>query len=87
MAFIRLMVIFGAVLAVLFVFLRLFFLARKRDALQRDWPAASPAIGKNAFIKRNIDAYDRWLVPRLALAVFGVPLGALVLIVYFTNFA
>ena len=78
MAFIRLMAIMGAVLTVVYVFLRLYFVARHRETLAQTPPAMQRA---------RMAAYERWLRPRLLIGVYGIPFAILVLIVYFTNFA
>lgn len=85
MAFVRLILLLLIPLAVIYASLLAWLCARRRDRLEENFnPDASPT-ERRAFVRAGVRAYAARIRGRLALAVFGGPITALVVVVLATN--
>lgn len=86
MAFLRLLLMLLVAQTVAFVSLLLFMRARRRDRLISDYSPEATEKEREIFVDAQMDSYMKWLRPRLALIVYAVPIIALSVLVYVTNF-
>lgn len=77
MVLLRLIVILIIPLAIVYVSLLMFLLARKREQLEAGFQPAAAARDRETFVEAGVRAYAERLRPRLAVVVFGVPVTGL----------
>lgn len=85
MAFLRLILLMLIPLAVIYASVLAWMCARRRDRLEEDFNPAATATARTAFVRAGVRAYAARIRGRLALAVFGGPIIALILFVLATN--
>ncbi len=85
MAFVRLILLLLIPLGVIYASLLAWLCARRRDRLEKDFNAAATEAERRAFVRAGVRAYAVRIRGRLALAVFGGPITALLVFVLATN--
>jgi len=85
MAFVRLTIILLAVLTVIYASLYYFLLERERERLHRDYPEGATERERSRFVEARVTTFAERLRPRLALAVYAVPVTALVVYIWVSN--
>ena len=86
LAFLRLMATLLVVLSIAFVALSVWSRRKRRARLERHWARKNLRGDRDAFIRRGLAAYDRSVRRWLILGVYILPLAAIAIIVYVTNF-
>lgn len=86
-AMIRMLGLLLIVLTVIYVALSLWSRAVRRRKLAERWDS-KPVLttDREAFIRRGLEQYDRSFRRRAILLVYIVPLSAIAILVYVTNF-
>ncbi|MFU8834772.1 hypothetical protein [Roseovarius autotrophicus] len=85
-ALIRLL-IFGLIaLTALYLGLLWYFRARRRETMARDWEEAGRPGDRAAYIAEGMAQYERSLRRRLLWLVYIVPVTAIGLLIWLTNF-
>jgi uncharacterized ion transporter superfamily protein YfcC len=82
----RLLFILLIVLTVIYVVISLYSRLVRRSKLRARWQAKGRTGDREAFVQRGLKKYDRSIRRKLILLVYIIPLGAIALLVYVTNF-
>jgi len=82
----RLLVFGGIILGVLYLSLSWYFRSVRRARMERDWDAAGRPGDRAAYVEAGMAQYERSLRRRLLWLVVILPVTAVVLMVWFTNF-
>lgn len=82
----RLMVFGFVVLTVIYFCLSLYSRAVRRDKLRAEWHEGPQDVDKETFVDGGLAEYDQSLRRKLILGVYVVPLIAMTVIIYLTNF-
>ncbi|MBT0959364.1 hypothetical protein IV417_18390 [Alphaproteobacteria bacterium KMM 3653] len=101
-ALLRLSVIGFIVLSIVYIFVSFYSRAKRRGKLEAAWDrgdrdgdwrvdeedkAGGPFVDRDAYIADGMKKYDGSLRPKLILGVYVVPVFAIGLLIYLTNFA
>jgi len=86
-AFARLMFFLFVVLTVVYICLSLYSRAVRRGKLREAWHEGPQDVPLDTYVDRGLEEYDGSLRRKLILGVYVVPLGAIGLIIYLTNFS
>jgi len=82
----RLLFVLLIVLTVVYVVLSLYFRAVRKAKLKRYWKERGLTSDREAYVRRGLKRYDGSIRRKLILLVYIIPLGAIALLVYVTNF-
>lgn len=85
-AMFRLFFILMIVLTIVYVCLSLYSRAVRRGKLKAQWEAEGRQGDRDAFVEAGLKEYDGSLRRKLILGVYIVPISAIALLVYVTNF-
>jgi Trk-type K+ transport system membrane component len=85
-ALMRLLIFGGIALAVLYLGLSWYFRAAHRKRMARDWEAAGRPGNREAYVAEGMAQYARSLRRRLLWLVFILPVAAVILLIWLTNF-
>ncbi len=85
-AMFRLFFVLMIVLTIVYVCLSLYSRAVRRSKLKAQWDAEGQSGDRDAFVEAGLKAYDGSLRRKLILGVYVVPICAIALLVYVTNF-
>lgn len=85
-AFFRLFFVLMIVLTVVYVAVSIYSRMARRAKLKARWQEKGLTGDREAFIQRGLHQYDRSIRRKLILLVYIIPLGAIALLVYATNF-
>ncbi|MBJ6372342.1 hypothetical protein [Sedimentitalea arenosa] len=85
-AFFRLMFILMIVLTIVYVTLSLYSRSVRRNKLEAHWKTKGLTGDREAFVQRGLQKYDKSFRRKLILGVYVVPLMAIAVLVYVTNF-
>ncbi len=83
----RLLFIAFIVLTIIYVCLSFYSRAVRRGKLEAEWDAARGPGDREGFVRAGLEAYDGSLRRKLILGVYVIPMIAIGLLIYFTNFA
>lgn len=86
-ALIRLIIVLGVVLSVVYLCVSLYSRSVRRRKLIDEWEAQQPPMTREAYLRKGMAEYDASLRPKLILGVYVVPTVLIGVIIYFTNFA
>lgn len=86
LALLRLIIALLIVLTVVYVCLSLYSRRVRRGKLEAAWEMEGRRGDRDAFIRQGLAEYDGSLRRKLILGVYVVPLTAIAIIVYVTNF-
>ncbi|PVA09646.1 hypothetical protein DC366_13250 [Pelagivirga sediminicola] len=86
LALLKLIVIGGVVLTVIYVVLSIWSRRVRRGELEAEWLIAGRPGDEEAFVAGGLKEYDSSLRRKLILGVYVVPVSVIAIIVYFTNF-
>ncbi|WP_239479532.1 hypothetical protein [Actibacterium sp. 188UL27-1] len=87
MAVLRVLLIAGIFLTVVYVILSLYARATCRSRLARTWDAEQGPGDRDTFIAEGLEEYDQSLRKKLLLGVYVVPVVTVATIMYLTNYA
>jgi len=82
----RLLIFGGIALGLLYIGLSWYFRASHRAKMERDWEAAGRPGNRAAYVEAGMAQYERSLRRKLLWLVFILPVSAVILIIWFTNF-
>lgn len=85
--FLRLMLMSIVVLTIVYLCLLFYARARKREKLEEEWLASGRPGTRESFIDEAVERYSTLLRRRLIWGVYVVPLCAIAVLIYVTNFA
>jgi len=85
-ALMRLLIFGGIALAVLYLSLSWYFRAAHRQRMERDWEAAGRPGSRDAYVAEGMEQYQRSLQRKLLWLVIILPVTAVGLIIWITNF-
>lgn len=74
------------VLTVIYVALSLYSRSVRRGKLEAHWQRKGMTGDRDAFIRRGLEKYDASFRRKLIWGVYIVPLGAIMLLIYVSNF-
>lgn len=74
------------VLTVIYVVLSIYSRRVRRGKLEAHWDKKGMTGDRDAFIERGLKKYDGSFRRKLLLGVYVVPLGAIAILIYVTNF-
>ena len=86
LALARLLVIGFVVLTVIYVSLSFYSRSVRRAKLENQWNDEGREGDRDAFVREGLEDYDHSLRRKLILGVYIVPICAVLLILYLTNF-
>jgi len=81
MAFVKILVVLLAAQSVVYLCVLMYLRAARRERLEQGYPDVATPKERSVFVDAGVDAYQRWLAPRLAACVYGLPLAILAVIV------
>lgn len=82
----RLLIVLLVVLTVIYVSLSLYSRSVRRGKLNAQWDEEGMTGDRDAFVREGLEEYDGSLRRKLILGVYVVPLLAIAVIIYVTNF-
>jgi uncharacterized ion transporter superfamily protein YfcC len=82
----RLLFILLIVLTVVYVLVSLYSRAVRKSKLRRHWQKKNLTVDRDIYVRRGLKKYDGSIRRKLILLVYIIPLGAIALLVYVTNF-
>lgn len=85
-ALMRLLIVGGIALGALYIGLSWYFRSAHRERMEKDWEAAGRPGDRAAYIEEGMAQYERSLRRRLLWLVFILPVTALGLVIWLTNF-
>ncbi|WP_299673383.1 hypothetical protein [uncultured Roseobacter sp.] len=83
----RMLFIAFIVLTIIYVCLSFYSRAVRRGKLEAEWDAAQGPGDRESFVRAGLQDYDGSLRRKLILGVYVIPMIAIGLLIYFTNFA
>ena len=86
LALARLLIFGGIALGALYLGLSWYFRAKHRARMEKDWDAAGRPGNRAAYIEEGMAQYARSLRRRLLWLVFILPVAAVMLLIWLTNF-
>ena len=85
-ALVRLVVMAAVVLSVAYVCLWFFARSGETQRLRALWAEEQPPLPEEAFVRDGLERYEPGLRRRLVWSVYVLPISALVIFIYVTNF-
>lgn len=85
MGFIRVVLIFFALVVALHLVLRLWLRLRERRRLGQEWEAGDQLVSREIFVQTGMDDYDHSLRKRLLWLTVVLPMAGLILVLYLVN--
>ena len=85
-ALMRLLIFGGIALGMVYLGLSWYFRSAHRERMEHDWEAAGRPGNREAYIEEGMAQYQRSLRRRLLWLVFVLPVTAVGLIIWITNF-
>lgn len=85
MAFLRLFIGLLLFLSVIYVSVYAFMLARRRERVERDYQDGAGRAERARFVTAKVETYGRRIRKPLAIAVYAVPLAALLVYIWASN--
>jgi len=85
MAFLRLFIGLILVLSVVYGSLYYLLLARRRERVERDYQDGAGHAERARFVAAKVETYGRRIRRPLAIAVYAVPLAALLVYIWVSN--
>lgn len=82
----RLLFVLLIVQTIVYVCLSLYSRAKRRDKLEAQWDAEIREGDRESFVREGLEDYDGSLRRKLLLGVYIVPLTAIAVLVYVTNY-
>lgn len=86
-AFVRLMVMGFVALTIIYVCLSFYSRAVRKSKLRKKWHDGPQLVDRDTFVQRGLERYDGSIRRKLIWGVYVVPMVAVVVIIYLTNFA
>jgi FtsZ-interacting cell division protein ZipA len=86
LALLKLILIGGAVLTVIYIVLSLWSRRMRRGKLDREWQDTGRPGARDAYIEAGLKEYDGSVRRKLILGVYIVPMAVIGTIIYWTNF-
>ncbi|HEY9039499.1 MAG TPA: hypothetical protein VIN05_11240 [Roseovarius sp.] len=86
LALLKLILIGGAVLTVIYIVLSLWSRRMRRAKLEREWQDTGRPGDKEEFVEAGLKEYDGSVRRKLILGVYIVPMVVIGTIIYLTNF-
>ncbi len=84
--FLRLMFILFIALSIIYIGVSIYSRGVRRGKLEAHWDRKGMTGDREAFVQRGLKKYDRSFRRKLILGVYIVPLTAIAILVYVTNF-
>ena len=75
------------VLTVIYISLSLYSRAVRKEKLEEKWLTGPQIVDRDTFVKRGLAKYDGSVRRKLILGVYVVPVVAVGVIIYLTNFS
>ncbi|MET4100946.1 hypothetical protein ABIE58_000362 [Roseovarius sp. MBR-78] len=85
-ALLRLVIFGGIALTLLYLGLSWHFRARRRVRMEQDWEEAGRPGNRDAYIAEGMAQYERSLRRKLLWLVYILPVSAITLLIWLTNF-
>jgi hypothetical protein len=82
----KLVIVGGGILTVIYIALSIYSRRVRRGKLEAEWLVAGRPGDEDAFVEAGLKEYDSSLRRKLILGVYVVPITAMAVIVYLTNF-
>ncbi|MDZ7709319.1 MAG: hypothetical protein U5K36_03910 [Roseovarius sp.] len=86
LALMRLLIFGGIALGTLYLGLSWYLRSAHRARMEKDWEAAGRPGNRAAYIEEGMAQYERSLRRRLLWLVFILPVAAVMLLIWLTNF-
>ena len=86
LALARLLIFGGIALGMLYLGLSWYFRSTHRARMEKDWETAGRPGNRAAYIEEGMAQYERSLRRRLLWLVFILPVAAVMLLIWLTNF-
>ncbi len=86
MILLRFVVVLGVVLTIIYVSVSLYSRARRRDKLEQQWKENGGSEDRRSFVQRGLEQYDNSIRRKLILGVYIVPLVAIGVLIYVSNY-
>ena len=86
LALFRLLFIMMIVLTIIYVSLSFYGRAQQRERLEEEWRDQGRPGDRDAFVRAGLEVYQGSLRRKLLLGVYIVPLTAIAVLVYVTNY-
>lgn len=89
MAFLKLVLVGFVLLSVIYVCIALYSRSVRREKLENAWAEENPdgsLDDRRAFVEAGMEAYHKSLRPKLILLVYVVPVAAVGVILWLTNY-
>jgi hypothetical protein len=86
LALLKLVLIGGAILTVIYIALSIWSRRMRRGRLTREWEDTGRPGNREAFIEAGLKEYEGSMRRKLILGVYIVPVAVIAAIIYWTNF-
>ncbi len=87
MALLRMLLLLGIALTVIYVIASLYFRSQCRTKLEKGWAEEGSIGSRDDYVDRGLKEYDRSFGRRLLLGIYIVPLLTIGVLVYLSNYA